>query len=181
MTRSLLLLLGCALGCAGLHLAPRVPWATPTGRAMRSRLSRHAVTLMADDGGADAKAGEEQEEAGSQNFLKTLFTTNRGTPEAIANQKAWARQQMDLEVPEATLGGDSISDRDDLVKKYIASEKDKFGRDVDQATAEAEIDEWLLKQATYAPSKTTAVDLALAATVFVGAFAAGLFFANKSG
>ena len=50
-----------------------------------------------------------------------------------------------------------------MVAKYIVSEKEKFGREIDQATAEAEVDEWLLKQATYAPTKTTNTDLVLAA------------------
>jgi hypothetical protein len=88
---------------------------------------------------------------------------------------------MALEVPEATLAGSAISDREDMIAQYILSEKDKFGRVIDQATAEAEVDEWLLKQATYAPSKTTAADLAVAGAVFVVAFGAGLYFANKAG
>ena len=61
---------------------------------------------------------------------------------------------MDMEVPEATTDGVSIADRDDFIEKYIESEKAKFGRDIDRATAEAEVDEWLLKQATFAPAKT---------------------------
>ena len=31
--------------------------------------------------------------------------------------------------------------------QYIESERDKFGREVDAATAGREVDEWLLKQA----------------------------------
>ena len=38
-----------------------------------------------------------------------------------------------------------------------------------------------LKQATYAPAKTTGTDLALAGAVFIAAFGAGLYFANKAG
>ena len=61
---------------------------------------------------------------------------------------------MDLEVPEATADGASIADREDFINKYMASERSKFGREIDRATAEAEVDEWLLKQATFAPAKT---------------------------
>lgn len=102
-----------------------------------------------------------------------------GRPEAKANQLEWARAQMDLEVPEATLDGVDITDRDDMIAKYIVSEKEKFGRVIDQATAEAEVDAWLLKQATYAPAKTSGADLAIAGAVFVAAFGAGLYFASK--
>ena len=41
------------------------------------------------------------------------------------------------------------------------------------------MDEWLLKQATNASAKTSAVDLALAGAVFVAAFGSGLYFATK--
>ena len=102
------------------------------------------------------------------------------TPEAQANQVEWGRQQMDLEVPEQTLTGQAIEDREDFIDQYIASEKAKFDRDIDRATAEAEVDEWLLKQATYAPAQTTSTDLALAVGVFIAAFGAGLYFANNS-
>ena len=84
----------------------------------------------------------------------SLFKLNRYTPEAQSNQLKWAREQMDLEVPEATADGDSIADREDFINKYMASERSKFGREIDRATAEAEVDEWLLKQATFAPAKT---------------------------
>ena len=170
----LLLLLLCAV--EGLQVLPRAHWAAPLN--MRSRLLRHAVKMSSDeDGSSEQPSGGEKGDAAS--FFKGLFTTNRDTPEAMANQRAWARQQMDLEVPDATLSGDSIADRAEFVRKYIENEKEKFGRDVDQATAEKEVDEWLLKQATYAPAQTSTADLALAAAVFVGAFGAGLFFANK--
>ena len=82
---------------------------------------------------------------------------------------------MDLEVPAQTLEGTAIKDRQDLIEQYVASELDKFGRIVDRKTAEAEVDEWLLKQATNAPNQTTAVDLVLALAVFVAAFGFGLF------
>ena len=87
----------------------------------------------------------------------SLFKLNRYTPEAQSNQLKWAREQMDLEVPEATADGDSIADREDFINKYMASERSKFGRELDRATAEAEVDEWLLKQATFAPAKTRCV------------------------
>ena len=96
----------------------------------------------------------------------------------MANQVEWARQQMDLEVPEQTVEGTSIADREDLIEQYIASEKAKFGREIDRGTAEAEVDEWLLKQATNATGQTSAFDLVAAAAVFVAAFGAGLFFAQ---
>ena len=67
----------------------------------------------------------------------------------------------------------------DMVAKYIISEKEKFGREVDQATAEAEVDAWLLKQATFAPSQTSTADIAIAGAVFVAAFASGIYFAGK--
>lgn len=129
---------------------------------MRARLGQAA--LMADD-----------KDAG----LFDLFKINRNTPEAKANQLKWAQEQMDLEVPDSTVDGMSIADREDFVVKYIESEKAKFGREIDRTTAEAEVNEWLLKQATYAPAKTSGADLALAALVFIGAFGGGLYFANK--
>ena len=106
-----------------------------------------------------------------------------GRPEAKANQLEWARQQMELEVPDATLDGTEIANRDDMIVQYIASEKEKFGRDIDQATAEREVDEYLLKKATYAPAQTSGADLAIAGAVFVAAFGVGLFFAiqDKTG
>ena len=67
----------------------------------------------------------------------------------------------------------------DLITKYIASEKEKFDRVIDRATAESEVDAWLLKQATNAASQTTGTDLAVAAGVFIAAFGAGLYFAAK--
>lgn len=85
---------------------------------------------------------------------RSLFKINRNTPEAKANQLKWAQEQMDLEVPDSTVDGMSIADREDFVVKYIESEKAKFGREIDRTTAEAEVNEWLLKQATYAPAKT---------------------------
>ena len=112
--------------------------------------------------------------------LKGLFTTNRDTPEAQANQLEWARQQMALEVPDETLDGAAIGDREDFIKQYIASEKEKFGREVDQATAEKEVDAYLLKKATNAAAQTSGADLVTAGAVFVAAFGIGLFFANKA-
>ena len=41
------------------------------------------------------------------------------------------KQQMALEVPDTTLTGEQISDREDLVAQYIISEKEKFGREID--------------------------------------------------
>ena len=52
-----------------------------------------------------------------------FFKTNRNTPEAQANQLEWARKQMDLEMPDATLTGDSISDRSDFIAKYSLGAK----------------------------------------------------------
>ena len=43
------------------------------------------------------------------------------------------------------------------------------------------MDEWLLKQATYAPAQMSTSDIAVAAGVFLAAFGGGLFFANLSG
>ena len=86
---------------------------------------------------------------------------------------------MDLEVPDETLEGTEIADREDFIDKYITSEKAKFGREVDRATAEAEVDEWLLRQATYAPAQTTPVDLVAAGCVFIAAFGTGIYFASQ--
>ncbi len=135
---------------------------------MRGRLGRSFVRLNA----------EESDEGGG--LLKGLFTTNRDTPEAQANQLEWARQQMALEVPDETLDGAAIGDREDFIKQYIASEKEKFGREVDQATAEKEVDAYLLKKATNAAAQTSGSDLVTAGAVFVAAFGIGLFFANKA-
>lgn len=174
MRRAPLLLLLLLCVASGLQVLPRAPWSQRS--TMRSRLLRHAVKMSDDSGDSKSGGSSSNDEGGG--FLKGLFTTNRNTPEAMANQREWARQQMDLEVPDATLSGDSINDREDLIIKYIASEKDKFGRDIDRATAEQEVDEWLLKQATYAPGQTSTADLAIAATVFVAAFGAGIFFSK---
>jgi len=122
--------------------------------------------------------GETGEATSSTNPLNSLFKINRDTPEARANQLAWAREQMDMEVPESALDGTSIKDRQDFIQKYIESEKAKFGREVSAEEAEREVDAWLLKQATYAPSKTSAADLTVAALVFAAAFGAGLFFSR---
>ena len=86
-----------------------------------------------------------------------FFKLNRNTPEAQANQLKWAREQMEMEVPETTADGEAIASREDMIVKYMESERAKFGREIDRVTAEGEVDEWLLKQATYAPSKTRCV------------------------
>lgn len=109
-------------------------------------------------------------------LMKKVFGINRDTPEAKANQLAWARQQMEAEMPSSTLTGQAIQDREDFIVKYIASEKEKFGREISRKEAEAEIDAWLLKQATAAPSKTSTSDVVIAALVFVAAFGGGLYF-----
>ncbi|KAL1520461.1 hypothetical protein AB1Y20_022042 [Prymnesium parvum] len=104
-----------------------------------------------------------------------FFGINRDTPEAKENQLAWAREQMAYEVPSSTLDGTSIDDREDFVTKYIESEKAKFGRELTREEAEREVDQWLLKQATFAPAKSTAADIFLAVAVFLGAFGVGIF------
>lgn len=52
---------------------------------------------------------------------------------------------------------------------------------IDQATAEREIDQWLLKQATNASAKTEFSDIALGAFVFLLAFGYGIFASGGSG
>merc|ERR1712194_211400 len=89
--------------------------------------------------------------------LQSFFKINRDSPEAMANQLEWARKQMDLEVPEQTVAGNDIQGREDFVRQYIESEREKFGR---------EVDEWLLKQATNASTKTSAADIAASVLVF---------------
>jgi hypothetical protein len=64
--------------------------------------------------------------------------------------------------------------------RYIVSEKEKFDRDIDRATAEREVDEWLLQQATNAAAKTSPTDVAAAVIVFFAAFASGLYFAAQN-
>lgn len=155
--------------CACLHIsAPHVPWSSRPARSMRGRHVRAVGDSSSDDDDGGALSG-----------LSKLFKTNRNTPEAQANQIEWARQQMALEVPETTLEGDAIGDRADFVRRYIDSEREKFGREVDQATAEKEVDEWLLKQATFAPANVNTSDIAAAAAVFVLSVAFGLFVAHK--
>jgi len=156
----LLLLLDLAWG---LRFPAQAPWAGP--RSMRGRHGRAAVRLAEEDGG--------------QSPLANFFKTNRDTPEAKANQMKWAREQMALEVPDETLEGSKIADREDLIAQYIESERAKFGREIERATAEAEVDAWLLKQATFAPAQTSTADLAIAATVFLATFGVGLFVANQ--
>ena len=172
MSRNVVLLVAmCGLACGAVHLQVRMPWEVRMARSMRSRLGGAAIRA-AEDG----KPGS----SGMSGAIGKFFGTNRDTPEAQANQRAWAREQMNAEVPDATLDGKPLSDRDDLVAQYMVSEREKFGREIDQATAEAEVDEWLLKQATLAPAKTTTTDLALAVGVFIAAFGSGLYFANLS-
>jgi hypothetical protein len=107
--------------------------------------------------------------------LQSFFKINRDSPEAMANQLEWARKQMDLEVPEQTVAGNDIQGREDFVRQYIESEREKFGREVDNATAEREVDEWLLKQATNASTKTSAADIAASVLVFALAFGVGTY------
>ena len=116
----LLLLLDLAWG---LRFPAQAPWAGP--RSMRGRHGRAAVRLAEEDGG--------------QSPLANFFKTNRDTPEAKANQMKWAREQMALEVPDETLEGSKIADREDLIAQYIESERAKFGREIERATAEAEV------------------------------------------
>lgn len=116
-------------GCAGLRLSVRMPWSTRRhAYSMRGRIG--AVRSAADGGGSDGDFAS---------AMKNFFGTNRDTPEARANQAAWAKEQLALEVPEATLDGSEIADRPDLIAQYIASEQEKFGREIDQATAEKEV------------------------------------------
>ena len=68
----------------------------------------------------------------------------------------------------------------DFVRQYIASEKEKFGREVDEATAEREVDAWLLKQATAAPSQMGGGDIAAAVGVFALAFGSSVFFSGAA-
>jgi len=116
-----------------------------------------------------------------ESALKKFFTTNREAPAAKANQLAWARTQMDAEMPSATVTGQSIEDRADFVRQYVEAEKAKFGRELTPEAAEREIDAWLLKQATAAPSKTSAADVAAAVLVFVAAFGGTVFFKGVGG
>ena len=95
---------------------------------MRGRVG--PVRSATDGGGSDVDFGSK---------VKNFFGTNRDTPEARANQAAWAKEQLALEVPDATVDGKAIADRSDLIAQYIASEEEKFGREIDQATAEKEV------------------------------------------
>jgi hypothetical protein len=185
MRSSVVLLVAlCALGCGGVHLQVRMPWEVRIPRSMRCRLGGAAVRASEEGEGSNLGGGggssSSSSSSGMSGAIGKFFGTNRDTPEAQANQREWARQQMNAEVPETTLEGKPLSDRDDLVAQYIVSEREKFGRELDQATAENEVDEWLLKQATLAPAKTTTTDLALAVGVFIAAFGSGLYFANLS-
>ena len=64
-----------------------------------SMRSRHALAAMSSN--ATGTGG-----------LAGLFGINRNTPEAQANQLAWAREQMDMEMPSNTLEGSEISNRE---------------------------------------------------------------------
>mmetsp|Transcript_25593 Transcript_25593/g.63497 ORF Transcript_25593/g.63497 Transcript_25593/m.63497 type:complete len:166 (-) Transcript_25593:366-863(-) len=132
-----------------------------------SMRSRYAIAAMSGNA------------TGTVGGLAGFFGTNRNTPEAIANQLEWAQTQMDLEMPESTVEGTSIEDKEDFIVKYIASEKEKFGRELTREEAALEVDEWLLKQATFAPAKTSVTDIALALSVFVVAFGAGTFLNSR--
>ena len=84
-------------------------------------------------------------------------------------------------MPVATIDGRGIEDKEDFIRQYRESEKAKYGREISREEAEAEVDEWLLRQATFAPSKMSATDMGLALVVFVAAFGGGLMFANQGG
>ena len=118
-------------------------------RSMRSRTARAA--MAADDGGSD---------------WTSVFKTNRDSPEARKNQLEWARAQMDMQVPGATLEWTT------LVKAHVPAE---LTRD----EAAAEVDEWLLAQATSASTNLDKSDVGLGAVVFLAVFAAGLYFAQQ--
>ena len=175
-------MLALFIGVAG-SLRMQAPW-TVGSRSMRGRLGRASVRAAEGEDSSSSSSssgsGGNSSEGGVGSFIGGLFKTNRDTPEAQANQIEWARQQMNMEVPDSTLDGLKLEGRDDMVAKYIVSEKEKFGRDVDQATAEQEVDSWLLTQATYAPAQTTTGDLVAAAAVFLLAFGSGLYFADKT-
>jgi hypothetical protein len=173
--RPLLVLLVALSAAMALQLVPRGPPWVAAARSMRGRLGGAAVRCS--DGDDDAAAGAGGEEGIGGRF-KQFFGTNRNSPEALANQEKWAREQMALEVPKATATGSEIADREDFIRQYIVSEQERFGREIDRATAETEVDEWLLKQATNASTQTTSADLAIAGAVFVAAFGLGLYFAG---
>ena len=158
LMQMLVITCGCLL--PSLH-SPRI--ISPGRRSMRSR---HGINAMSSDD--------------TSSPLNKIFGLNRDTPEAKANQLKWAREQMAMEVPNATVGGEGIADRDDFVRQYIASEKERYDRDIDVATAEREVDAWLLKQATAATSKTTSTDLIVSVLVFAAAFGSGLYFSGGS-
>jgi hypothetical protein len=139
----------------------------PGHSASRSLRSRHArAAMQADDDDASPLGG-----------LQKALGINRDAPEARANQMEWARQQMDLEVPDATLEGKSIENRADFIAQYIQSEKEKFGREIDESAAAEEVDAWLLSQATNASSKSSPMDAVAAVAVFLLAFGGTIFMA----
>jgi hypothetical protein len=105
-----------------------------------------------------------------------LFEINRNTPEARANQRAWAKREMESALPNATLDGIPVQDRDDMVEQYIVSERQKFDREITREVAEFEVDAWLLKQATLRPSQMNRGDAIAAVAVFFGAFALQLWY-----
>ena len=105
-----------------------------------------------------------------------LFEINRNTPEALANQRAWAKREMESALPNLTLDGVPVQDRDDMVEQYIVSERQKFDREITREVAEFEVDAWLLKQATLRPSQMNRADAIAAVAVFFGAFALQLWY-----
>jgi hypothetical protein len=52
---------------------------------------------------------------------RSFFKINRDSPEAKANQLEWAREQMELEVPEQTVAGKDIEGREDFVRQACDS------------------------------------------------------------
>ena len=69
--------------------------------------SRHGINAMSSDD--------------TSSPLNKIFGLNRDTPEAKANQLKWARDQMDSEMPSATLDGMAIDDRKVLAPSRIRS------------------------------------------------------------
>lgn len=101
------------LACAGLHLSVRAPWASRGHTSMRGKLGGAAAKIrMQGQPPSESSGGSE---LGSK--IGKFFGTNRDTAEAQANQREWAREQMNMEMPDQTLDGTAIQDRQDLIDK----------------------------------------------------------------
>ena len=123
--------------------------------------------MAADDGGSD---------------WTSVFKTNRDSPEAcLRPARVGARADGHAGAGATLKRGASIEDREDFVTQYIASEKEKFDRELtrDDNGGGRRSTSGSSRRATSASTNLDKSDVGLGAVVFLAVFAAGLYFAQQ--